>query len=354
MKSERSSHSYFTSEQIKNMSHLRIIQTNLIHIHGFPKNLARTKLLKSNEYFGQYGTIIKATTKYKINPDNNRKLYSAYISYSNEREAALAILCADSLLINGKIIRVFFGTNKYCNYFLNNQKCPNANKCMFLHKLATNKDIIIDDNSNFPYDEHINLSKKILELSNLKKIELIKKMTNPRNNKLPSAEFIFLNEEEKENYFTSGNIRYIRSNASNSNGNGLNIILNNNIFINNLFKEDNFLNENPNYGYKYNSSSLNTNHSRLLDLNIANNKVNKSISISEKNPENNPIEPIELHRIFINSINHILSVETFFTKVKNFPLKKMELDFFQKDLAKNNKDIKIFLDGCLDCIENIQ
>jgi hypothetical protein len=32
----------------------------------------------------------------------------------------------------------------------------------------------------------------------------------------------------------------------------------------------------------------------------------------------------------------------------------MELDFFQKDLAKNNKDIKIFLDGCLDCIENIQ
>ena len=210
MKSERSSHSYFTSEQIKNMSHLRIIQTNLIHIHGFPKNLARTKLLKSNEYFGQYGTIIKATTKYKINPDNNRKLYSAYISYSNEREAALAILCADSLLVNGKIIRVFFGTNKYCNYFLNNQKCPNANKCMFLHKLATNKDIIIDDNSNFPYDEHINLSKKILELSNLKKIELIKKMTNPRNNKLPSAEFIFLNEEEKENYFTSGNIRYIR------------------------------------------------------------------------------------------------------------------------------------------------
>ena len=280
MKSERSSHSYFTSEQIKNMSHLRIIQTNLIHIHGFPKNLAQTKLLKSNEYFGQYGTIIKATTKYKINPDNNRKLYSAYISYSNEREAALAILCADSLLIDGKIMRVFFGTNKYCQYFLNNQKCPNINSCWFLHKLANNKDIIIDDNTNFSYNEHINLSKKILELSNLKKIELIKKMTNPRNNKLPSADFIFLNEEEKENYFTSGNIRYIRSN-SNSN-NSLNIILKNNIFINNLFKEDNFLNENPNYGYKYNSSSLNTNHSRLLDLNIANSKIDKSLSIPEK------------------------------------------------------------------------
>ena len=99
---------------------------------------------------------------------------------------------------------------------------------------------------------------------------------------------------------------------------------------------------------------MNTNHSRLLDLNIANSKIDKSLSISEKNPENNPIEPIELHRIFINSINHILSVEPFFSKLKNFPLKKMELDFFQKDLAKNNIDIKVLLDGCLDCLENIQ
>jgi hypothetical protein len=223
---------------------------------------------------------------------------------------------------------------------------------MFLHQLASDKDIIINNDSNFSYNEHINLSKKIIQLSNFKNLNLIKTKKKKKKAVFPSIDFIFLNEEEKENYFTSGNIRYIRSN-SNSN-NGLNIILKNNIFINNLFKEDNFLNENPNYGYKYNSSSLNTNHSRLLDLNIANNKVNKSISISEKNPENNPIEPIELHRIFINSINHILSAETFFSKVKIFPLKKMEFDFFQKDLVKNNKDIKIFLDGCLDCLENIQ
>ena len=352
MKSERSSNNYFTSEQIKNMSHLRIIQTNLIHIHGFPKNLAKTKLLKSNEYFGQYGTITKAMIKYKVNPDNNRKLYSAYISYSNEKEAALAILCADSLLIDGKIIRVFFGTNKYCKFFLNNQNCPNSNKCMFLHKLATNKDIIIDDNSNFTYNEHINLSKKILQLSDLKGVELIKKMTNKKMNKLPSPDFIFLNEEEKANYFQSGNIKYVRSNSNSNNEH--NIILNKNILINNFFKEDNFFNKNPSYCYKYNNSFLNSNRSRLLDLNMENSKINKSLSISGKNPENNPIEPIELHGIFINSINHILLVETFFSKVKNFPLKKMELDFFRKDLAKNNIDIKVLLDGCLDCLENIQ
>jgi hypothetical protein len=348
MKSEISNNDHFTSEQIKHMSNLRIIQTNLIHVHGFPKSIAQTKILQSNEYFGQYGTIVKAMITYKINPDNKKKLYSAYISYSNEREAALAILCADSLLIDGRIIRVFFGTNKYCRYFLNKQKCPNINRCWFLHRLATNKDIIIDDNTNFPYNEHINLSKKILELSNLKKIELTKIMTNPKMNKLPSADFIFLNEEEKSNYFTSGNIRYIRSN-SNSNNN-INIIFNNNISINNFFKEDNCFSKNISYDYEYNNSSLNKNHSRLLDLNIVNNKINKSISIPEKNPKNNPIEPIDLHRIFINSINHILSTEPFFSKLKNFPLKKMELDFFQKDLAKNNVDIKVLLDGCLDCL----
>ena len=73
-------------------------------------------------------TITHAMIKYKLNHENNKKLYSAYITYSNEIEAALAVLCVDSLLINGKIIRVFFGTTKYCINFLNNMKCPNLDK----------------------------------------------------------------------------------------------------------------------------------------------------------------------------------------------------------------------------------
>ena len=65
---------------------------------------------------------------HKINPNNSKKVYSAYITYSNETEAAYAILCVDSLLIEGKILRAFFGTTKYCNYFINNQVCPNLDK----------------------------------------------------------------------------------------------------------------------------------------------------------------------------------------------------------------------------------
>ena len=196
---------------IKPMSEIRIIKKNLIHVQGLPKSLAIADVLKSDDYFGQYGTITNAIIKYKLNHENNKKLYSAYITYSSELEAALAVLCVDSLLINGKIIRVFFGTTKYCNNFLNNMKCPNLDKCLFLHQLASDKDIIINNDSNFSYNEHINLSKKIIQFSNFKNLNLIKTKKKKKKGVFPSIDFIFLNEEEKENYFISGNISYIKN-----------------------------------------------------------------------------------------------------------------------------------------------
>ena len=52
---------------------------------------------------------------------------------------------------------------------------------MFIHRLATDKDIIINDDSNFTYNEHINLAKKILKSSNLKKLGLVKKRQIKKN-----------------------------------------------------------------------------------------------------------------------------------------------------------------------------
>ena len=36
-------------------------------------------------------------------------------------------------------------------------------KCEFLHRLAPNEDIILDDKSGFSFKEHLNLSRKIIE-----------------------------------------------------------------------------------------------------------------------------------------------------------------------------------------------
>ena len=82
--------------------------------------------------------------------------------------------------------------------FLNNEKCPNIDKCMFIHQLVTDKYFIIDDESNFTYNDHINLSKKILNLPDIKKLKLINK-TNPKKNILPSSEFKFLTKEAISN-----------------------------------------------------------------------------------------------------------------------------------------------------------
>ena len=202
----------FKNDEIENLSKLRIIKKNLVHVHWFPKIIVKTDTLKSKEYFGLYGKITKIIMTYKINPSNSKKIYSAYIKYSNDNEAACAILCVDSLLIEGKILRAFFGTTKYCNYFINNQVCPNFDKCIFLHQPINDKDIIIDNNMIFSYNEHITLAKKIINYSDPKTKALILKMQKPKNIIFPFFDFIYLSEKEKEKYFTSGIISYFGTN----------------------------------------------------------------------------------------------------------------------------------------------
>ena len=190
---------FFNKEKAESLKKLRIINQNLIHVQGLPKNLVDIKILKSKEYFGQYGAIKNVIISTKINPDNSKEISSVYITYKNKIEAACAILCVDSLHIDGKIIRTFFETTKYCNHFLNNQKCPNLKKCFFLHQLVTNKDIIIDANTSFSYNEHLNMSKKIIEKSNFCiKNNILKKPKNSKMVLLP-IHFMFLSEEQKEN-----------------------------------------------------------------------------------------------------------------------------------------------------------
>ena len=49
---------YFTPEDFKVLSKLRIIQKNLVHVQGFPDSLADKSLLSQPEYFGQFGKIL--------------------------------------------------------------------------------------------------------------------------------------------------------------------------------------------------------------------------------------------------------------------------------------------------------
>ena len=330
-----------TKEKAESLKNIRIIKKNLIHVHGFPKTLAKSNTLKSPEYFGQYGTTTRSMISYKINPDNKRKNYSAYITYSNEREAALAILCVDSLMIKGKIIRAFFGTTKYCRYFLNNSECPNSKNCFFLHQLANDDDIILDSERDFSYNQHLNLSKKILKLNSPEGIEILRKMEKPEKNVFPSVEFIFMSEEEKERYLGKGDISYIK-NYDNEKDERLFNNMNNNDLEEKYYE---------NCNYSVNSVNISDIYNNNRDINI-----NEQKSLSNSSYLKGEIyidmykDPLFLSKIFSNSIKHILLAKPYFNNINSDFLKKMEFDYFKKDLMKQGINIYSLLNGCLDCI----
>ena len=315
----------------------RIIKKNLIHVHGFPKSLAKLDILKSYEYFGQYGTILNSILLKKVNSNTNKITSSVYITFSNEKEAAIAILCVDSLIIEGKIIRAFYGTTKYCNYFLNSTSCPNRDKCVFLHELITDEDIIINNDTKFSYDDHINLAKKILNLYNIKNF----RYQNDIKVVFPPISFINLSEEEKERFLESRNLGYVKDksiikNDSNKLYNSYNEINGNNEYSFDI-PDSVFLNNN---NIQLNNNVININYTRKpsYTLNIINKKDNNLFT-----SEDTSFLPI----LFSNSIDHILFAKPFFMTKKNIPLRKLEFEYFKDDLKKYGIDVYKLLEGCL-------
>ena len=333
----------FTREEIKYLAKKRIIKKNLDHVQGFPRYFAKIDILKSKEYFGQYGKILKVFISHKVN-HNHKKVFSIYITYSNEIEAACVVLCVDSLLIKGKIIRAFFGTTKYCSYFLNNIKCQNLDKCMFLHQLVDEQDIIIEDNMIFTYDDHINLAKKLIHYSSPKIKQKILNMKKPKNIILPFFDFIYLSEEEKTRYFTSGNVNYALSDSNTP--------------------KDNFINNSNDSKTesKYINSNINNCEVSIININLYNSsnlyqtcfKNNNNVyNLKNADMSSNSFEPDEFHKSIEDSIKHIFEAKPFFNNLKNYPFKKLEFEFFRKNLEDNGKDFYELFDGCIDCLKDI-
>ena len=336
----------FSKEKAEFLKQLRIINQNLVHVEGLPKNLLKVSILKSREYFGQYGKIKNIILSRKINPESNNEIFSVYITYDNKLEAACAILCVDSLLICGKIIRAFYGTTKYCNYFLDNTKCKNLKKCLFLHELVTNEDIIIGPNTNFSYNEHLNMSRKIIEQNKLEIKKIILKKSENSKNILPSIDFIFLSEDEKVKYLEKSEISYVRS----SDNRIIDTSTKNNYIINNIYNINNLI-LGINNNNKFQIDELTQSDKKFNKIIWKTNNFENFISKHSVNFAKYQ-DPVELCNLFKDSIKHILLSKSYFSNIKNIPLKKLELLFFRDDLLKKGIDINFILDGCLDCVND--
>jgi len=129
---------FIEKEKVEKMSQERILQKNVVYVIGLSYKLANKEILQKNEYFGQYGNIVKVlTNKTKGLAQNSyyENCYSSYIYYSNPVEASLAILAVDNFKIENHYLKTSFGRTKYCSYFLRNLECFNKD-CFYLHKLV--------------------------------------------------------------------------------------------------------------------------------------------------------------------------------------------------------------------------
>ena len=252
---------HFSKDQIQKLSKLRIIQKNLVHFQGFPDTLNDQNLLLQKSHFGKFGKILKIVLVSKNEVSNKKKTNSAYITFSKIEEAANAILSMDSLIIEGYLVRAFFGTTKYCIHFLNNNECKNKEKCMFIHYLVNDNDIL-GMNSKFDYNDHLNLAKQILTFSfNDNNRNFINDFNYSYNNYINNKRINF-----KDNLYDESIINYplIRKNSSSSSNSTNNSDINFNLIKNK---------QNENYLFKYKDESR-----FFCNNNVENNNCNIYIS----------------------------------------------------------------------------
>ncbi|CAG9334661.1 unnamed protein product [Blepharisma stoltei] len=141
-------------QDIDEMAKARVIQSNLVYIINLPAPTADEELLRSQEYFGQYGRIKKCVinkgTAYTNTP--NGPSYGVHVTFSTDEEAAICIKACNGFELDGKKLTATYGTTKYCTYFLRGRACAKPD-CLYLHKLAPDYDTLARD--TMPQNRHI-------------------------------------------------------------------------------------------------------------------------------------------------------------------------------------------------------
>ncbi|KAG0746763.1 hypothetical protein G6F62_003784 [Rhizopus arrhizus] len=133
----------------RHLANMRVVQKNLVYIIGLHPKLATEEIIRSNDYFGQFGKIAKivinkrqiAPTSHANGATSMQPSAAVYVTYVRKDDAAKAIHAVDGSVMAGRILRASYGTTKYCTYYLRNMACPNPN-CLYLHEPGEDADTI--------------------------------------------------------------------------------------------------------------------------------------------------------------------------------------------------------------------
>lgn len=147
----------------RHLLNVRVVQRNVVYVVGLGSRFAKEEvrlltalfhirnkrmprkmipILRSSEYFGQYGKITKILLVKRTPTGARNSVVGLYITYYRREDAARAITSVDgapSPSGGGDVMRASYGTTKYCIAFLRNVACTN-NGCLDLHDWGDEKD----------------------------------------------------------------------------------------------------------------------------------------------------------------------------------------------------------------------
>jgi CCR4-NOT transcription complex subunit 4 len=360
-KLQQKSNQILNKEEIKELSKYRIITKNLVYVIGLSQNISSREILLKEEYFGQYGTIIKLVINKKKAYNLNHPFgpsYSAYITYSKPYEASIAILALDNITIDNHVIRASFGTTKYCQNFLNGNECQNKD-CLFLHNKAPKSDIIkreeLNGNKNIFYKQQL-YAIKIADVYNPEVKNSLMKMRKMKNTVFPSPELIYQNrivvENEKYlNYYTSKkSLKIIHPSFK-----GIkNEKRENNHIMKKIFSEDSKEEKKSESESKENNQK-NTRNDNLINKLDNKDEITCSSTSDEKDKtliplynkgksrfdfvdSNNNNEKYDVPQIFVDIINEKYKLKNIEHYFKNSDIILLNNKQIQKDIENNKED----------------
>ncbi|KAJ3124882.1 transcriptional repressor general negative regulator of transcription subunit 4 [Nowakowskiella sp. JEL0407] len=128
----------------RHLANIRVIQKNLVYVLGLPAKICSEEILRSQDYFGQYGKITRIVVNRRgqaHTPSTTTATVGngVYVTFQRKEDATKSIEAVDGSVYDGKIIRASYGTTKYCSFFLRNQNCLNPN-CQYLHEAGEEAD----------------------------------------------------------------------------------------------------------------------------------------------------------------------------------------------------------------------
>ncbi|KRY30501.1 Bardet-Biedl syndrome 2 -like protein [Trichinella spiralis] len=138
----------------RNLADLRVLQNNLVSVYGLPLEIADPDTLRSDEYFGRFGKIIR------ILMNKKGKTPTAYITFQRSEDAMQAVAEFGKKNFVGQTARAFLGTTKYCAFFLKNSICKNK-ECHFMHSVVPDEATFTK--ADMEKGKHIVLQKKLVD-----------------------------------------------------------------------------------------------------------------------------------------------------------------------------------------------